>query len=550
MANDALMRIILEAQDKGSAILKRFGGELFGVGKIAGPVAIAVGAVSTAATTLSAVIIANTRAVAANVDEQAKFALRLGTTAGVLSEYHFAAERSGVSASDMNNMLEQMNRRLGTAADRGGPAADVIRALGLDIHALIDLRADEQFEAIAEALSHTTDQSVRSAQAYELFGRQGMAVNQLLADGIKGFRDLRDEGRRLGVTISTDLARDSQVFQDRLTDISTISTGLRQNLAEETLPAINEGLQKLVEFASDPSMQMFLHSLGAFAGKTTEIVISISSGVLEAVGWLAKMGLQSTGPIGAGLIAGLEAASEAMDDVREKAAAMNAEIGGGGGTAAMSTAGGSSFRGSDDSRWERFVDQMHELRAAFDALGPPITDQIEHLLAYEERLDAVGEAFDRNIAQTGLNSMGMLVRGMGSAVGNAIAHGEKLGDALKAMWKQTIAYLTGQIAILIAQMLIASTLAAFLRIGNVGAANNVLSMFSKAGLVPQGLSFSGNERASGGTGPMSGLVELAGRAQSRTMTIEASVLQIPGGIDQQDQLATMILSRGRELGMI
>lgn len=149
-------------------------------------------------------------------DDLHKMAARTGVSAEALSELGFAAEQSGADMETLELGLRRMQKVIGEAADGSAAAGDALGSLGLTLASLQGLAPEQQFTLIADLLSRIEDPTLRAAAAMEIFGRSGTRLLPLVQDGAKGIGDLRKQAQALGLTVSTETARDAALLNDTL----------------------------------------------------------------------------------------------------------------------------------------------------------------------------------------------------------------------------------------------------------------------------------------------------------------------------------------------
>ncbi|MBX3384520.1 MAG: hypothetical protein KF864_13540 [Phycisphaeraceae bacterium] len=145
-----------------------------------------------------------------------KMSLRTGVSAEALSELGFAAEQSGADLETLENGLKFMQRSLVDAARGSASAQQALSLLGLSVEDLAGLSPDQQFKRLADRLAQVTDPALRTALAMEIFGRAGTKLLPLLSSGAAGIEELQAQARSLGLTVSTQTARDAAELNDTL----------------------------------------------------------------------------------------------------------------------------------------------------------------------------------------------------------------------------------------------------------------------------------------------------------------------------------------------
>ena len=165
---------------------------------------------------LAAPLAASLKVFSDSGDQLNKMAARTGLSAEALSELGFDAEQSGANLETLEKGVRTMQRTIGDAADGLSTAQDALGHLGLTLEQLQGLSPEQQFTLIADRLSQIADPTMRAAAAMDIFGRAGTQLLPLLADGAGGIAALRDEARSLGLTVSTETAKDAAVLTDTL----------------------------------------------------------------------------------------------------------------------------------------------------------------------------------------------------------------------------------------------------------------------------------------------------------------------------------------------
>ncbi len=169
-----------------------------------------------------------------------KVSLRLNASTEALSELAFAADRSNIPLSTLEKALQNIDRVTGDALRGLATAGDAFDELGIDARAFSQLRIEDKVEALAIAFKDLNNNSTRINLANTLFGGRGVSFLQLLEEGADGIRDLRQEARSLGLTISRDVANQAAQFEDELTNIGGSFRGLLIELGQSgALSALN-----------------------------------------------------------------------------------------------------------------------------------------------------------------------------------------------------------------------------------------------------------------------------------------------------------------------
>jgi len=145
-----------------------------------------------------------------------KMSIRTGVSVEALSELGYAAELSGADLETLESGVRIMQRTLGEAAQGTSTAVEALDRLGLSAAQLAGLSPEQQFKVLADRISKVADPTLRAAIAMEVFGKAGTKLLPLMADGAAGIEAMQEEARRLGLTVSTETARDAAQLNDAL----------------------------------------------------------------------------------------------------------------------------------------------------------------------------------------------------------------------------------------------------------------------------------------------------------------------------------------------
>jgi len=159
---------------------------------------------------------ASVRSFASAGDVLDKMSRRTGISVEALSELGFAAEQSGADLATLEKGVRTMQRAINDLGRGLSTQTDAFGDLGLTMADLEGRSPEEQFKLIAERLSRVEDASKRAALAQMIFGRAGTQLLPLMQDGARGIEALQEQARSLGLTISTQTAKDAALLTDTL----------------------------------------------------------------------------------------------------------------------------------------------------------------------------------------------------------------------------------------------------------------------------------------------------------------------------------------------
>lgn len=282
------------------------------IAKLGKKVSVGVSAPITAAATA---ITAFAVKFASSADDIAKKADKLGISTDAFQELGFAAERSGVSSSSLETSLGGFLKRVGEARTGIGSLSGLIDDYGLAIYDANGEMRDQKdiLGDVANLVANAGSEAEGAAIATAAFGRAGVEMLPLLKQGQGGIEALAEEARKLGGVIGEETLRDSEKFQDNLTDLKTQLTGAGTAIGAALIPAFND-LMPVLQEKVIPGIQAVAEAIAngiewfaALPGPVQEAagiiagVLGVGGPVLMAVGMMTKAFgalLIATGPIG------------------------------------------------------------------------------------------------------------------------------------------------------------------------------------------------------------------------------------------------------------
>jgi hypothetical protein len=210
----------------------RLGGQLAGW---AGKQLLAIGAAGLAA---AGGLLAWAQGAGESMDATAKLADKVGSSTENIVGLQHAANLSGVSAETLAANLAKLGANLGLAVSGGGPAADALKALGLNAAELAKADRVDALGAIADRLNGIQNPAERAAMAMQVLGKSGQDMMPLLAGGSEGIRQATDEARELGLTFSRVDAAQVEAANDAMSRMGTVFTSIGQQLAIGLAPYV------------------------------------------------------------------------------------------------------------------------------------------------------------------------------------------------------------------------------------------------------------------------------------------------------------------------
>lgn len=152
-------------------------------------------------------------------------------------EWAYVAERSGFSMEALGNSVVDLSKKVGSGSE------DVMAALeeiGISAADAMTATPEELFDKVIAGLQAMDESTRRTFLADSLLGEGGKQLAPLLNMTAEETQALRDRIYDLRGVMSNDLVRSSAAYKDALTDLQEAMQGVKNELAENTLPAMEQ----------------------------------------------------------------------------------------------------------------------------------------------------------------------------------------------------------------------------------------------------------------------------------------------------------------------
>ena len=190
--------------------------------------------VSRYAQSLAGLVVSTTEAVSAQND----LAARLGLTYAELSGLTLAGSMVGVSMDQIGGAMTRAQVAFSRAAGGSATAQAAFARLGLSVADLNGLSAEQQFEAIAQAISQLPTEAERASAAVGIFGRAGAELLPLFAQGAAGIQAAREEADRFGLSLTNAQAGNVDAMGDSFDRAKAAIEGVVNQVVAYLAPAV------------------------------------------------------------------------------------------------------------------------------------------------------------------------------------------------------------------------------------------------------------------------------------------------------------------------
>lgn len=174
-------------------------------------------------------------------DNIGKLSTQLNISAESLSGLKFVAEQTGVEFKALSISLQRQARRVSEAAMGTGEAKDALKELGVEATALNQLRPDEQFEKLGQAILKVKNPTDQVRLAFKLWDSEGVRnLRTIKALGTEGFDPLIQRATELGAVIDGRVTARAADLQDGFNEVKTAAQGLGFSLVDTLGPALSD----------------------------------------------------------------------------------------------------------------------------------------------------------------------------------------------------------------------------------------------------------------------------------------------------------------------
>ena len=177
------------------------------------------------------------------INEMARLSSTLGIATSDLQAYQNAAKQLGIEADVVNDVLEEMNIKIGEAALEGGASADALALLGLSAQELWGMNPADQFELIASKIGELDTQAEKAAASTILLGEAGFKAIALFDSG--AIEQSRQDIERFNLELTNIETAQVVAAEQAFARLGNVTDGIGKKLSAALAPLaefIAEGL--------------------------------------------------------------------------------------------------------------------------------------------------------------------------------------------------------------------------------------------------------------------------------------------------------------------
>lgn len=194
-------------------------------------------------------------------------------------EWSFVAQRSGFDINQLGQAVVDLSKKVGEGKE---DILSVLEEIGISAADAMTATPEELFDMVIEGLQGVGESTRRAYLADKLLGGAAKELNPLLNTSAEETQRLKEEVHALGGVMSDQLVDQSAKFQDSQTNLQAAWDGVKNHLAENTLPGMTQIMDGLTQMLTGD----FVNGLTTAA----DGVASYLGGILETVrGWASQI---------------------------------------------------------------------------------------------------------------------------------------------------------------------------------------------------------------------------------------------------------------------
>jgi hypothetical protein len=226
------------------------------------------------------------KSAAASGDAIAKQAALVGMSTAALQEYHFAAQLSGISSTELDANLSLFTRHIGEAAIGTGKAATALRTYGIDADTMLALPMEKRLAVLADTMRGITSKTERATLANAMFGGSGQKMVNLLQGGSSALAAMRAEAREKDFVFSPQDSANAERFSDAIFRVKTAFDSIKNALGAGLFVQLSTHFERFASLlaAQRPVIVKSLGNVFSVLAQSIPVLLSAAARVLSILG--------------------------------------------------------------------------------------------------------------------------------------------------------------------------------------------------------------------------------------------------------------------------
>jgi len=165
-------------------------------------------------------------------------ASRTGMSIESITGLGYAAKQSGANMESVEQSVRKMQQGISGAVMGNQQLRDMFGKVGVSVSQLRQMKPEQQFATIADAIARIHDPARQAAVAMELLGEDGAKLLPMLKGGSKGMMDMIDEAKSLGQVMSGEDARAAAELSDVFGKLMAVFSGIQTQVGAALAPML------------------------------------------------------------------------------------------------------------------------------------------------------------------------------------------------------------------------------------------------------------------------------------------------------------------------
>jgi len=163
-------------------------------------------------------------------------------------ELRYALGEVGIQGDEVEEVLTEVNRVIGEAAQGDENMQDRLEAIGFNLEKIEELDTDEAFMQMVDGLSNMESQAKKTAIAGKLLGEDlSRKLMPVIESGVKNIEELRERARELGIVMDEEGIKKAVEFRDSLHELKGAFNGIKRQIALELMPSMQNWADYMLE---------------------------------------------------------------------------------------------------------------------------------------------------------------------------------------------------------------------------------------------------------------------------------------------------------------
>ena len=186
--------------------------------------------------------------VSAIADAIGKLSASTGVAVEPLQVFQKVALDNGISGDKLGEALKRMTKRLAEAQQGFGEALPALERLGLNVEDLANMKPEQAFLKIGQAIGNLPQKGQQAAAAFKIFSDQGLSMVPMFKDMEKNIAATSKEMLSLGQILTGSQITAIEEMNNSFNDVFETAKKIGAQVLANFAPAIQKANENLLEF--------------------------------------------------------------------------------------------------------------------------------------------------------------------------------------------------------------------------------------------------------------------------------------------------------------